>query len=72
MSLIGESRTATRRRLVGSTGAGIVKERKREGIMVSEVFMSRAIKSSFRRRGGEGKKRKIMIWGRKEKDEDGR
>lgn len=58
MGWIGESRTATRRRRVGSTGLGIVKERKREGIMVSKVFMSRAIESGFRRRGGEGKEGK--------------
>ena len=35
---------------------GIVKERKQEGIMVSKVFMLRAIEAGFRRRGGEGKK----------------
>jgi hypothetical protein len=55
-SWIGESRTATRSRWVGSTGLGIVKESKQEGIMVSKVFISRAIESGFRRRGGEGKK----------------
>jgi hypothetical protein len=33
-----------------------VKESKQEGIMVSKVFISRAIESGFRRRGGEGKK----------------
>jgi hypothetical protein len=35
-----------------------VKERKQDGIIVSKVFMSRAIESGFRRKGGEGKKRK--------------
>jgi hypothetical protein len=35
-----------------------VKERKQEGIMVSKVFMSRAIESGFRRKGREGKKGK--------------
>ena len=35
-----------------------MKERKQEGIMVSKVFMSKAIESGFRRKGGEVKKRK--------------
>ena len=39
-------------------GLGIVKERKREGNMVSKVFMSRVIEFGFRRKGGEGKKGK--------------
>jgi len=35
-----------------------VKERKQEGIIVSKVFMSRAIESGFKKKGGEGKKGK--------------
>ena len=58
MSWIGELRTATRRRRVGNTRLGIVKERKQEGIMVLKAFMSRVIESGFRRKEGEGKKRK--------------
>ena len=41
---------------------GIVKERKQKGIMVSKVFMLRAIESGYRRREGEGKKGKSLIF----------
>jgi len=58
VSWIGESRTATRRRWVGSAGLGIVKERKQERIIVSKVFMSGAIESGLKKKGGKGKKGK--------------
>jgi hypothetical protein len=49
-----------------------VKERKQERIMVSKVFMSRAIESGFRRKGGEGKKGKSgQGEGRKKKTMEG-